>query len=120
MSSRGLRQGDPISPYLFLLVAEDFSSLLRIAERERLLYGAAIARGAPVITHLFFVDDSLLLCDASAQECRKLKEIFGVYERSSGQKINVDKSAVCSPRTTMAVKEACSEILDMKIVPYMS
>ncbi|KAL6209613.1 hypothetical protein ACLB2K_020553 [Fragaria x ananassa] len=116
--SQGLRQGDPISPYLFLLVAEGFSSLLRIAERERLLHGAAITRGAPVITHLFFADDSLLFGDASAQECKKLKEIFEVYERSSGQKINVDKSTVCfCPRTTMAVKEACSETLDMKIVP---
>ncbi|KAL6214415.1 hypothetical protein ACLB2K_013849 [Fragaria x ananassa] len=116
--SRGIRQVDPISPYLFLLVAEGFSALLKKAESEKSLHGVSIARGAPSVTHMFFADDSLLFCDSSIQDCLKLKEIFAVYERASRQKISVEKSAVSfSPRTTRVVKEACSTTLHMKIVP---
>ncbi|KAK9921713.1 hypothetical protein M0R45_030213 [Rubus argutus] len=116
--SRGLRQGDPISPYLFLLVAEGFSALLRRASRDKYIHGVSIARGAPSISHLFFADDSLLFCDASAQDCDMLKEIFEIYEKASGQKINTDKSAMCfSPRTLRSDQEVCSNILDMKVVP---
>lgn len=116
--SRGLRQGDPISPYLFLLVAEGFSSLLRRAERENLIHRVAIARGAPSVSHLFFADDSMLFCDASVRECTNLKGIFGVYEEASGQKINFDKSAMCfSPRIPRGDREACCAALDMTVVP---
>lgn len=69
MPSRGLRQGDPISLYLFFFMAEGFSSLLRKANRERQIHGVSIARGAPSVSHLFFIDNSLLFCDASVQDC---------------------------------------------------
>lgn len=52
--NRGLRQGDSISPYLFLLCAEGLSRLLRKAEVEDRIHGVSIATGAPPITHFFF------------------------------------------------------------------
>ena len=59
--SRGLRQGDPLSPYLFLLCAEGFSILLHAAEARGDLSGVQICQQASNINHLLFADDSLLL-----------------------------------------------------------
>ena len=68
ISSRGLRQGDPLSPYLFLLCAKCFSSLLAKVEAENKLHGVSICRRAPSISHLLFADDSLLFYRATQDE----------------------------------------------------
>ena len=58
--SRGLRQGDPISPYLFLLCTEGLSVMIRKKEVEGSIRGVVVSRGAPKISHLFFADDSII------------------------------------------------------------
>ena len=61
-SERGLRQGDPLSPYLFLMCAMGLQSLLHMAEMEGHIQGVAICWNAPRVSHLFFADDSVLFC----------------------------------------------------------
>ena len=63
--TRGLRQGDPLSPYLFLLVEEGLSRLLKGAESRGELHGVRVCRDAPVVSHLLFVVDSLILIQAN-------------------------------------------------------
>ena len=109
--SRDLRQGDPLSPYLFLLCADGFSSLIIKAVRNQMLSGLSIYRGCPKITHLFFADDSLLFCKANSQECQQLIEILCLYEAASGQKINADKSSVFYSANTLEEKK--NEILEI-------
>ena len=57
---RGFHLGDLLSPYLFLLCADGFSSLINDAARNNTLSGVSICRGCPMVTHLFFADDNLL------------------------------------------------------------
>jgi hypothetical protein len=107
--SRGLRQGDPLSPYLFILCAEALSSSLRNAERARKITGVPISRGGIRIHHLFFADDSLLFCKANSRELSQVESILDCYERASDQKINKEKTSILFSRNTPSV--ARDEIL---------
>lgn len=62
--SRGLRQGDPLSPYLFLIYAEGFSVLIQRIERRGDIDGVKVFRGALIVSHLFLTDDSVLFTKA--------------------------------------------------------
>ena len=66
---RGLRQGDPLSPYLFLLITEGLHALLAKAEMDGALRGVSICAAGPKISHLLFADDSLVFCRATISEC---------------------------------------------------
>ena len=86
--SKGIRQGDPLSPYIFLLCAEGLSALLRKAEEQRVLKGIRSSQQGVSIFYLLFADDSLLFCRATVGECRRLLHLLGQYEDASGQQIN--------------------------------
>lgn len=101
--SRGIRQGDPLSPYLFILCAEGLSSLIRKYEREKLLHGCKIAQGAPVISHMLFADDSYIFCRATVEEASRVLEILRTFENAAGQKVNLDKSSVFFSKNTGSV-----------------
>jgi hypothetical protein len=91
---RGLRQGDPLSPYLFLLCAEGFSALLNKADVDGSLEGIKVCNDAPSINHLLFADDSLVLMKATRASARTLQKVLHLYEVCLGQTINFEKSSV--------------------------
>ena len=98
--SRGLRQGDPLSPFLFLFYAEGLNALLTQAARTGVIRGYSICRSGPKITHLFFADDCLLFCRATSFECEKIQNILAWYEAASGQQVNSDKTMAFFSRNT--------------------
>ncbi|KAL5855278.1 hypothetical protein ACOSQ4_005080 [Xanthoceras sorbifolium] len=102
--SRGLRHGDPLSHYLFLLCAEGFSSLIFQAERDGLYHGFCCSRNSPNIFHLFFADDSLLLTCASLKDCVALKNILHLYFLATEQQVNFSKSTVSFSRAVPSVR----------------
>ena len=94
-SSRGLRQGDPLPPLLFLLVMEVLSRLLRRTKEGDFLRGFQASpnvRGGLHISHLLFVDDTILFCDASRNQLLYLRMVFIFFEAFTGLKVNVGKS----------------------------
>ena len=90
--SRGLRYGDPLSLYLFLLCAIGLQGLLHTVESEGLIRGVSICCNGPRVSHLFFADDSVLFCRAKEFECQVILDILATYEKGFGQKINKDKT----------------------------
>ncbi|KAL9665366.1 hypothetical protein QQ045_020785 [Rhodiola kirilowii] len=95
---RGLRQGDPISPYLFLLCAEWLTYTINKYQERGLVKGIIICRNAPIVTHLMFADDCVLFLKAKPDCVRRLLEIFRRYEAVSGQNVNFEKSEVVCNR----------------------
>jgi hypothetical protein len=65
--SRGICQGDPVSPYLFLLAAEGLSCLLKSRIQSSNLNGICVTPSAPMDSYLLFADDSLLLFKANRE-----------------------------------------------------
>ena len=92
--TRGIRQGDPLSPYLFLLCAEGFTSLLQRAELDGRIKGASVCRRAPRISNLMFADDSIIFCRAMGGEVEVINEVLQIYANAFGQCINMEKSSV--------------------------
>eukprot|EP00253_Pinus_taeda_P029977 PITA_29977 len=93
-SQRGLRQGCPLSPLLFLLVAEGLSRLIHKARREEKVKGIEVAINL-YITHLLFVDDILIFSNGSYNELKEFKSIFDLFLKATGMQINSGKSQVC-------------------------
>lgn len=92
--SRGIRQGDPISPYLFLLCSEGLTSMLKNIGPLYVSRGVRVSRHAPWISHLLFADDCLIFTQASKKGADRVADILEAYNWGSGQLVNKNKSAI--------------------------
>lgn len=103
-SSR-LRQGDPLSPYLFILCTEGLIGQLKAAENNGSIMGVKICREAPRFNHLLLSNNSILFYKADMIANRHIQLLLKHYELVLGQKINSNKTAmVFSNNNTEEVK----------------
>jgi hypothetical protein len=108
--SRGLRQGDPLSPFLFLFIADGLSALLRQGIQQQVVTPVKICARAPGVSHLLFADDTLLFFKATNQEATRVKEILENYGKATEQLINHSKcstmfSTGCSEITQQGIRD---------------
>ena len=99
-SGRGLRQGDPLSPFLFILGSKVLSRLRKREELFGNIRGLNIAKNNPAIHHLLFADDLLLFGKASIFEASNFKLCLDKYCLWSGQTINASKSFIRFSKST--------------------
>ncbi|GMJ14222.1 hypothetical protein HRI_005091400 [Hibiscus trionum] len=114
--TRGLRQGCPLSPYLFLVCAEGLSQMLNQAMVSRTIRGASIGRGRLEIGHLFFADDSICFAQATEEAALALKHILTRFGSISGQRVNYEKSLLFfSLNVPTSITSAIGLILGVRV-----
>lgn len=111
----GIRQGDPLSPYLFIIVAEALSNMLTNSLDWNKISGISLSKHGPKFNHLFFADDSMLFTNASCKEAYELINVLNCYTMASGQRINLHKSGIIfSKNCPNQIKQEIIRILGME------
>ena len=121
---RRLRQGNPLSPFLFLFVADGLSELLKQGVRTNAIEPLKICRGAPGVSHLLFADDTLLFFKANQQQAGAVQDIIHAYESATGQLINPAKCSIlfgqsCPPNVQENVKQQLQIMKDQFEEKYL-
>ncbi|XP_026416530.1 uncharacterized protein LOC113311963 [Papaver somniferum] len=91
---RGLKQGDPLSPYLYIICSEALSSYTYSLQKKGILEGIKVCKDAPEMTHFLFADDSLLFSKAITQNFQVIKDYLQKYCLASMQEINFEKIGI--------------------------
>jgi hypothetical protein len=94
-SSRGVRQGDPLSPLLFVLVMEAFSKMLGAFTSRGLISGFYVGSSEQArvnISHLHFANDTLIFCRANDSQIHHIGALLFCFEAAAGLKVNLSYS----------------------------
>lgn len=91
---RGLRQGDPLSPFLFVFAAEVMNLMIKKAVSLNLWTGIDASKNGPILTHLQFADDTLIFASPDHQSLQNIKMVLILFQLTSGLNINFHKSEI--------------------------
>ena len=112
LPSKGIRQGDPLSPYLFILCMEFLGHLIEEKCAAKLWNPVKASRSGPAFSHLFFADDLVLFTSANSENCAAISSVLQEFCAKSGQKVSEAKSRVFfSPNVNPEERETLTSIL---------
>eukprot|EP00253_Pinus_taeda_P024741 PITA_24741 len=114
-SSRGLRQGCPLSPFLFIIIAETLSIHLENLRRKKEITGIRIERGTKEINHSLFTNDTLLIGGASSLMAKRFKKVLYAFLAASGGKLNNRKCKIYTWNVPLQIQQRISLILDIPV-----
>eukprot|EP00253_Pinus_taeda_P027881 PITA_27881 len=112
--SRGIKQGDPLSPFLFVILMEGLSHLIHKAKEEGSIRGLHPLHSSPATTHQQFVDDTLLHGTPTVKEALAYKSILTLFNKASGMEINHTKSKIFFFNTHLEIQKHLTSILGFK------
>eukprot|EP00253_Pinus_taeda_P011982 PITA_11982 len=113
-ASRGIRQGDPLSPFLFILATEGLGRFIKQEQSVNRIKGLKIWGNNLPLTHQQFVDDIMLFGEPTVREVRQLRRILDLFTEASGLEINKDKSCIFIFNTIDQIKFHLIRILGFK------
>ena len=101
------------------MCTEGLHGLLRKAATNSDIRGVSICQNGPKITHLLFVDDSLIFCRAKESECQSLLQVLATYERASGQQINRAKTTLFFSKSTLGdMQNLIKDMLGVTVIQH--
>jgi hypothetical protein len=112
---RGLKQGDPLAPFLFLIVVEGLSGVLKKAVSIGSFKGILVGSNPVEITHLQYADDTLCIGEASVENLWTLKAILRGFEMASGLKVNFWKSGLIGVNVSSDFLEVATIFLNCRL-----
>lgn len=112
---RGLRQGDPLSPLLFDLVAQVLSYMISKAEYLGIIDGIKVTESSPVITHLQYADDTVIFIKSNSKSVMGIKSVLQGFQLLSGLKINFNKSSLYGIGQNQETLKGWADILGCEI-----
>jgi len=98
---KGLRKGDPLAPFLFLIAVEGLAGVVRQAEENMLVESIDVEEKRVKVSMLQYADDTLFFCKALIQSVLTLKVILKCFELAFVLKVNYSKSKVCGMGVNM-------------------
>ncbi|XP_061363985.1 uncharacterized protein LOC133307489, partial [Gastrolobium bilobum] len=110
-SQRGIRQGDPLSPYLFVLCMEKLTHLILDEVTVGNWHPIRAGRSGPPISHLMFADDIILFAEASLSQLNCIVNCLEKFSLMSGQNVSIEKSCIYFSRN--APQEAVNSISEI-------
>jgi hypothetical protein len=120
LPSRGIRQGDPLFTYIFIMCMEFLSYLIHERCSDNLWDPVKAARNGPAFSHLFFADDLVLFAKADRKNCQSIKEVLETFCDLSGQKVNSCKSkAYFSPNVNPDQRRELCSVLGIDSTPNL-
>ena len=118
--SRGIRQRDPLSPYLFILCMDFLGQLIEEKCNAKLWHPVKASQSGPAFSHLFFADDLLPFAKADYINCSAIRDVLDNFCSLSGQTISEAKSRVYfSPNVDRDTRESLSDILGFTSTPSL-
>ncbi|CAH9144348.1 unnamed protein product [Cuscuta epithymum] len=120
---RGVKQGDPLSPFLFIIAAEGFSRALNWHMEQGHIKPYWMGNQGFPVSHLGFADDILVFLNGEIRSIIRFKKFIGLYQAASGQAVNLDKSSiVCgkyAERRSRILKDALGMNLSSLPMKYL-